>query len=256
MVSENAEAAAAGHCSSPVAVYREFEDNCAEAGIARAPEALRSDHGPAPADLIDPRTWPTYWTCSAEEEEMESCPMTGLLDAYDRRGAGSVRPGDRPGVLGAEDVFSAPVYCDPAGKWNVSGTQAARWTGRSWTMTGYSLQVRSIDPQQVQLLAAGGAGRRCSPITWHPQPPGQLPGLRLLSDRRLRLRGPLANVYYGALATSALDLLWRSSLIAHMRRREAGPRGHEGGHHLLRHGPTGRPDHRGLHVNQAMPGAT
>jgi hypothetical protein len=78
--------------------------------------------------------------------------------------------------------------------------------------------VRSIDPRKVELLQPEGPGREVF-----------VDYLRTLNRRDSMLgyayylvddygyEDPVANTYYGAMAAAALDLLWRSSLIAHMR---------------------------------------
>jgi hypothetical protein len=78
--------------------------------------------------------------------------------------------------------------------------------------------VRSIDPRQVPLLEPEDGGEEVF-----------IDYLRTLNRRDSMLgyayylvddygyEDPVANTYYGAMAAAALDLLWRSSLIAHLR---------------------------------------
>jgi hypothetical protein len=78
--------------------------------------------------------------------------------------------------------------------------------------------VRSIDPKQVPLLTPEGGGvevfraylgtlnRRDSMFGY---------ACYLVDD--YGYEDYLANTYYGTLAAAAMDLLWRSSLVAHLR---------------------------------------
>ncbi len=217
MISEHAEVLRRTLQQS-LAVHREFEDNCAEAGIARAPEALRTTMEQHLPDLMDPLYLAYVLDLSAEEEEMEALPTMSSVPAYDRRELEASARETGLGSLSAEDVFSAPVYCDPAGKWNVLLARDQKVEWMVMDDDGRASPVRSIDPRKVELLQPEGAGREVF-INY----------LRTLNRRDSMLgyayylvddygyEDPVANTYYGAMAAAALDLLWRSSLIAHMR---------------------------------------
>ncbi len=200
------------------AVHREFEANCAEAGIARAPQALRRAVDEHIADLVDPMYLAHVLDLSAEEEEMDVLPSMDAVPKYDRRELeGSARETGLES-LSAEDVFSAPVYCGPDGTWNVLLAQQGKVEWSIMDDDGRLAPVRSIDPQDVPLLAPEGQGRDVL-ISY----------LRTLNRRDSMLgyayylvddygyEDPVANTYFGTMAAAALDLLWRSSLVAHMR---------------------------------------
>ena len=197
-------------------VYREFEANCRDAGTYRPEEALRREVDrriemfaelPYLAHVLD---------LSAEDEEM-SLPDApgGPVDAAELQ-----RSVMEMGLesLAAEDVFSAPVYCDPNWRWNLFLVKEG---GLKWAFLnddGALEAAREVDPGKVKLLTPEGEGRGIF-----------LSYLRVL-NRRDSMMGYAAylvddygyedypsNTYYGVMATTALDLLWRSSLVAHLR---------------------------------------
>lgn len=200
------------------AVHREFEANCADAGISRPPEVLRSNMAQRVPDLVDPQYLARVLDMSAEEEEMEQLPLPEGSLGYNLKELESSARETGLESLRAEDVFSAPVYCDEEGRWNILLVQDSRVEWRIMDDEGDLTPVRSIDPRQVPLLRPEGQGkdvlisylhtlnRRDSMLGYAYQ---------LVDD--YGYEDPVANTYYGAMAAAALDLLWRSSLIAHMR---------------------------------------
>lgn len=119
--------------------------------------------------------------------------------------------------LAAEDTFSTPVYCDPQGAWSIFVSQDHELDLHQMDHEGRITRLRGIVPRRVPLLVPEGEGKKLF-----------IDYLSLL-NRRDSVLGyayyliddygyddSLSNVYYGALATSALDLLWRSSLLAYI----------------------------------------
>lgn len=200
------------------AVHREFEDNCVEAGIARDPEALRRSITKNIPYLIDPLYMASVLDRSAEEEEMEGLPPPGSTSAYERKEVEASAWEMGLDSLRAEDVFSAPVYCDAEGGWNILLVRNNKVEWKIMDDQGDLQPVRSIDPRQVPLLEPEDGGEEVF-----------IDYLRTLNRRDSMLgyayylvddygyEDPVANTYYGAMAAAALDLLWRSSLIAHLR---------------------------------------
>lgn len=119
--------------------------------------------------------------------------------------------------LAAEDVFSAPVYCDAKWRWNLFLVKDG---GLKWAFLkddGTLDAAGEVDPAKVKLLTPEGEGREVF-----------LSYMRTL-NRRDSMMGyaaylvddygyedHLSNTYYGVMATTALDLLWRSSLVAYL----------------------------------------
>ena len=119
--------------------------------------------------------------------------------------------------LAAEDTFSTPVYCDPQGAWSIFVSQDHELDLHQMDHEGRITRSRGIVPRRVPLLVPEGEGKKLF-----------IDYLSLLNRRDSVLghayyliddcgyEDSLSNVYYGALATSALDLLWRCSLLAYI----------------------------------------
>jgi Fe-S-cluster containining protein len=198
-------------------VYREFEGNCADAGIARAPEALRRNMAQHISDLVNVQYLAKVLDLSAEDEEMELPPPIAANE-YDRKELEESARETGLESLSAEDLFSASVYCDPAGRWNIL---LAKDNKVDWTVMnddGGLTPVRTIDPRQVKLLEPEGEGKGVflSYMNTLNQRDSMLGFSYYLVDE-YGYEDPVANTYYGAIAAAALDLLWHSSLIAHIR---------------------------------------
>jgi len=216
MVADNAEALRRTLQESR-AVYREFEANCADAGVGRAPEVLRKNMAPHLADLMSVQYLAKVLDLSAEDEEME-LPPPDVQATYERQELEESARETGLESLAAEDVFSAPVYCDPAGHWNVLLSRDGRVEWSVMNDDGTMAKVRSIDPRQVKLLEpeAGGRDALLSYLTTLNRRDSMLGYAYYLVDE-YGYEDYAANTYYGAMAAAALDLLWRSSLIAHIR---------------------------------------
>jgi Fe-S-cluster containining protein len=200
-------------------VYRSFKANCAEAGIVVEPEKLRKEFGAKLSLMTDPAFLGSILDRSMEEDEMtlSELPDSRSLDA---KGAEELQlAAMETGLesLAAEDTFSAPIYCNPQATWNMFVSQDNELDLYQMDREGKTTRLRGIVPRKVPLLSPEGEGKRL------------FTDYLATLNRRDSLLGyayyliddygyddSLSNVYYGALATSALDLLWRSSLLAYI----------------------------------------
>ena len=62
--------------------------------------------------------------------------------------------------LSSDDVYSAPVYCDPEGKWNILLSKNGKVEWSVMNDDGSLDPRRTIDPKQVPLLARRSGPRR------------------------------------------------------------------------------------------------
>jgi Fe-S-cluster containining protein len=199
-------------------VYREFEANCVDAGIYRQPEALRRNVSGRIGELADVQYLAKVLDLSSEDDEMENMPSPLKNPEYERKELEESARETGLESLSAENVFSAPVYCDPAGRWNLLLAKNGRVEWSVMNDDGRLNPMRTIDPRQVPLLAPEGDGAEVfrSYIGTLNRRDSMLGYACFLVDD-YGYEDNLANTYYGAMAAAALDLLWRSSLIAHMR---------------------------------------
>ena len=200
-------------------VYRVFKGNCSEAGIEVMPEKLRKEFASKLPMMTDPAFLGSILDRSMEEDEMtlSELPDSRTLDAKAAEELQLAAMETGLESLAAEDTFSTPVYCDPRGTWNMFVSQDRELDLYQMDQEGKISRLRGIVPRRVPLLAPEGEGKKL------------FTDYLALLNRRDSVLGyayyliddygyddSLSNVYYGALATSALDLLWRSSLLAHI----------------------------------------
>ena len=197
------------------AIYQEFEANCREVGIYRPDASLRQEVEQRVERFSELPYLAHVLDLSGEDDEMTlpngSCPRYDMNELE--------RSAMETGMesLDAEDAFSAPIYCDPKGRWNLFLVRDDLIKWAILNDDGGLTTLGDIDPSKVKLLVPEGEGKG---IFWSY--------LRTL-NRRDSVMGYayfladyygyedfLANTYYGVIATSALDLLWRSSLIAYL----------------------------------------
>jgi Fe-S-cluster containining protein len=198
------------------AVYREFESNCVDAGIMRSPEVLMKNMGQRIDNLANVQYLAKVLDLSSEDEEMELPSSIG--DEYDRKELETSARETGMESLSAESVFQAPVYCDPVGRWNILLARNEKVEWAVMNDDGGLTPVKSIDPRQVKLLEPEGDGKKVflDYLTTLNRRDSMLGFAYYLIDD-YGYEDWVANTYYGAMAAAALDLLWRSSLIAHIR---------------------------------------
>jgi Fe-S-cluster containining protein len=199
-------------------VYRQFFVNCTEADLEANPDGLRKETLSKLDNMGDLAYLGQMLERSLEEEKMSlSALAPAQLDAAQAEELRQAAMETALESLASPDPLSSPVYCDPTGKWTVLKAEGGDFDVFRLTEPGDMERVKSVDPKTVPLLAPEGKGRGIF-----------LDYLRTLNARDSFLgyafylvddynyEDELANVYYGAIATAALDLLWRSSLLAYL----------------------------------------
>jgi Fe-S-cluster containining protein len=201
-------------------VHAQFLSNCREAAIDPSPARHRSD---LQARLhLAPDLGFLGWMLdrSVEDEEMDlrQRPAETALDPARLEELRQAAMEVSLESLSSEDPMSSPVYCDPQGRWNLFIASAGELDMYRLLEDGGMERVRGIEPEKVPLLAPEGGGR------------GLLTRYLGVLNRRDSLLGhayyliddygyedDFPNVYFGVLASSALDLLWRASLLTYLK---------------------------------------
>jgi Fe-S-cluster containining protein len=201
-------------------VYRVFKANCSEAGIELEPGRLRREFESKLPLMTDPTFLGSILDRSMEEDEMtlSELPDSRVLDAKAAEELQLAAMETGLESLAAEDTFSTPVYCNPQGTWNIFVSQEHELDLYQMDQEGKVARLRGIVPRRVPLLAPEGEGKRLFMeylATLNRRDSFLGYAYYLIDD--YGYDDSLSNVYYGALATSALDLLWRSSLLAYIR---------------------------------------
>ena len=197
-------------------VYEQFYANCREANIDPYPDELRQEVADGLPLFSDPRYLAKVLDLSLEDEEM-SLPQKeeGDLDLEALRHAAMDCSLES---LSAPDPLSSPVYCDEQGQWKLFMSQDKELDVYGMKEDGSLERIRTIMAEQVPFQALEGAAAKmfCDYLALLNRRDSFLGNAYYLMDE-YGYEDPLANVYYGSLATSALDLMWRISLLAFVK---------------------------------------
>ena len=202
-------------------VYREFFDNCHDNGIDPDPEPIQA----LVRERIVKMTYLPYLAAvlegSAEDEEQIDLKKLRVPNELDKSAMKELESAALEGAnesLGAPNAFDAPVYCDEANRWNVFLSEHGRFEQYVIKDSGDLDHIRTVDPNAVRLLVPDESGRKVLADY-----------IRVLNNRdsivgsayylvdEYEYEDYFPNVYTGVLSTSILDLLWRASLIAHVK---------------------------------------
>ena len=200
------------------AVYSEFHSNCQEAGIYRDPNYLRDQVALRATKLTDMG----YLAQVVEASYMDDELVLSDLDAPTAFDMDELEDAARQASLdslASEDPVHLPVYCDEGWQWNLFSIEGNEVLWNVLDDQGDLHLQGSVDPEGVPLLVPEEDGRRL------------LQEYISMLNRRDSVQGNayflvdsygyedhVSNVYCGVLSIAILDLLWRSSLIAHLKR--------------------------------------
>lgn len=200
-------------------VHRQFLANCREAGMEVSPKNLRANFEAVSSHTSELPFLGWMLDQSVEDPplDLDKHPADFALDAARAEELRQAAMEVSLESLSSEDPLSSPVYCDPEGKWNVFISSDGELDMYQLLEDGGMERKQGVDPKKVPLLAPEGLGaklfvdylnilnRRDSVLGY---------AYYLLDD--YGYDDELPKVYYGVLASSGLDLLWRSSLIAYL----------------------------------------
>jgi Fe-S-cluster containining protein len=201
-------------------VYRQFNLNCRDAGIDCTADRLRREVSARIEHMSDPAYLGWMLDQSVEDEEMtfDQEQVGQVLDELRREELRQAAMDTSLESLASEDPMSAPVYCDPQNRWNIFISNDGELDMYLLNEEGEMERVRTISSKQVPLLAPEGQGKKLF-----------MDYLRTLNSRDSVLgyayyllddygyEDEMSNVYYGVLSAAALDLLWRASLLVHLK---------------------------------------
>jgi len=218
MVNEDAEALTST-LSESKRVYSEFFQNCMESGVYSPPDKLRNEVASRIHSFAELPYVAKVLETSTEEDEIDLSKVEFLegerINAADLEEAARETALDS---LSSVDSVAVPVYCDERGEWNIF---EAKNGGVEWSIldeAGDMHHKKSIDPRDIRLTPLDNGGKEIL-----------IDYLKILNNRDSVLgyayylvdnygyEDFISNVYCGALATSVLDLLWRVSLLIHVR---------------------------------------
>ncbi len=197
------------------AVYREFYSNCREAGVYQDPSMLRM----SVSENISMFTDLAYLSRIMDLSQIEPVmslqglqPETRLdMDALEEAGRDLAMDS-----MSSDDPLSVPVYCDSGWNWNMFMAVDGKIEWMVMDDEGELHHKAFADAADIRLRAPDASG------------------VRVLADYVKVLNGrdsfmgsvfalvdqngyedDLANAYYGCMAVTVMDLLWRMSMLDH-----------------------------------------
>ncbi|MCG7845001.1 MAG: YkgJ family cysteine cluster protein, partial [Methanomassiliicoccales archaeon] len=199
-----------------VPIYREFNNNCLEAGLEVDVSKVRSQVNARLDEMIDLRFIASLLEGSVEEDELSIPGLKAkpLLDGNTFRDLSQSALEMVTDSLAADELFQAPVYCAPDGSWNLFRVAGPKVERHLMDVSGDVRLVGEIPIKEVKLTQPEGRDRQVLRDY-----------LKVLNNRdsfmgyafhlidEYDYEDPWPNVYGGVLSTSVLDLLWRTSLI-------------------------------------------
>ncbi len=197
------------------AVYREFYSNCKEAGVMQDQSILRMSVAENLKNFTDLGYLGKVMDLSLEEP----CMNLSMARGESKFDMGEMEEAARSASLesmSSDDPVSLPVYCDKDWNWNMFSAKDYELQWMVMNDDG-DLEVKNTaDPMQIPLkpLEADGATVLANYIATMNGRDSMMGNTFSLMDES-GYEDDMANVYYGAMSATILDLLWRASMLDH-----------------------------------------
>ncbi len=196
-------------------VYEEFYRNCIEAGVMGDPSAIRTSVSVSLSKFTDPYCLGRILDMSQTEDVMsisevvpDTSPDIGDLDEAARSAAME--------SMSSDDPLSVPIYCDEKWNWNMFMADGDSLEWMVMDDDGDLVHKAFASASKIPLKPLEGSGRDV------------LAQYISLLNRRESFMGSvysnidsagyedsMSNAYYGTVAVSVIDLLWRASMLDH-----------------------------------------
>ncbi|MFA5313488.1 MAG: YkgJ family cysteine cluster protein [Methanomassiliicoccales archaeon] len=208
-------------------VYRQFFKNCLDMECDCRPNDLRTGISKVTGSMSDLAFISSLLEASAEEEKVDLATFKPThLDTKRSKELEEAATEAAMDSLGSPDPFNAPIYCAEDNGWNMFRFEDDTIERYMLSDDGDLDHISSIDPSTVVLKEPTASGKKV------------MQNYVAMLNRRDSLMGNafylmddyayedyVANIYYGVLATSVLEVLWRSSLISQVFGTELDARG-------------------------------
>lgn len=195
-------------------VYAEFWINCDIAGVTTDISHIRDNVEKEIGSQLEISTLARMLESSADEGEVELPLNAKALSANEKHDLEMAAMESALTSLESDSPYSAPVYCDPTGKWHIFVVRKGEIHWQVMDRDGNLQYMDLIDPMSVSI--ADTKLTKTSVLQDY---------LRTLNRRDSFLgyvcyledmygyEDYLLNTYLGAFSTVVLDLLWRASLL-------------------------------------------
>jgi Fe-S-cluster containining protein len=208
-------------------VYRQFFKNCLDMECDCRPGDLRSNMNSVIGNMSDLAFIASLLEASAEEDKVDLASFRPApLDKNRLNELGEAATEAAKDSLGSPNPFDAPIYSAEDNGWNMFRFEDDSIERYMLSDEGDLDYISSIEPKSVVLKEPTDSGKKV------------LQDYMSMLNRRDSLMGNafylmdeyayedyVTNIYYGVLATSALEVLWRSSLISQVFGTELDARG-------------------------------
>jgi hypothetical protein len=199
-----------------VPIYREFNNNCMEAGLEVDVSKVRAQVNARLEEMTDLRLIASLLEGSVEEDELDIPGLKAkpLLDGNTFRELSQSALEMVTDSLAADELFQAPVYCAPDGSWNLFRVTGPKVERHQMDVNGDVRLLGELPIKEIKLRQPEGRDRQVlrdylKVLNYRDSFMGY--AFHLIDE--YDYEDPWPNVYGGVFSTSVLDLLWRTSLI-------------------------------------------
>lgn len=206
-------------------VYREFYANCKEAGVYQDPSMLRM----TVSENVSMFTDLAYLSRIMDLSTIE--PVMGLagtrpetqLDMPSLEEAGRDLAMDS---MSSNDPLSVPVYCDPKWNWNMFMASGGRIDWSVMDDEGEMHHQSTANAEDIRLKVPDGEGVKV--LTDYINILNQRDSFMGSVFSMMDMNGyedDMTNAYFGSMAVTVMDLLWRMSMLDHFMGTGVGAEG-------------------------------
>ena len=198
-----------------IAVYREFMANCKEAGVYQDPSMLRMNV----SENLSMFTDMAYLSRIMDMSQIEPVMILSNLQPATRLDMEAMEEAGRDLAMesmSSEDPLSVPVYCDPQWNWNMFMAVDGKIEWMVMDDEGELHHKAFADANDIRLRVPDAEGTRVLSdyIKVLNGRDSFLGSVFSLMDQN-GYEDDMANAYYGCMAVTVMDLLWRMSMLDH-----------------------------------------
>ncbi len=197
------------------AVYREFYSICKETGVMTDPSILRMSVSENLSNFTNLAYLAKVMDLSLEDPKM-SLDGINCESKYDEKELNDAAMDAAMGSMGSDDPLSVPVYCDSKWNWNMFMTNGTTIEWAVMDDEGDLHHKAFAEQSDIVIREPDENGKKVlmdyiSVLNGRDSFLGNV----FYNMDQLDYEDDMSNSYYGSLAVTVLDLLWRASLLDH-----------------------------------------
>lgn len=197
------------------AVYKEFYANCKEAGVLSDPSMLRM----SVAENVNMFTDLAYLSRIMDMSQIEPVMSLEGLSPESRLDMEAMEEAGRDSAMGSmssQDPLSVPVYCDAEWNWNMFFSVDGTIEWMVMDDDGELHHKAFAKAEDIRLLVPDEEGKKvlAEYVNILNARDSFMGSVFSMMDYN-GYEDDMANAYYGSLAVTVMDLLWRMSMLDH-----------------------------------------